>query len=144
MNHVGDEPCLRTVGGVPASLCDLRYLDVGLDDNWQLCGEYGDEGYNFHDDEGTHIVNTEHFPCMKAMTDYAHDLGLTASWYGNNCICAESKTQNEKFYQGDVKALISFGFDGVKLDGCSSQLDLQLYDNLIKATGKAIVVENCY
>jgi len=26
---------------------------------------------------------------MKAMTDHAHSLGLTAGWYGNNCICAE-------------------------------------------------------
>ena len=89
-------------------------------------------------------MNTELFPDMKAMTDYAHNLGLTAGWYGNNCICAETKTQDEKFYQGDVKALISYGFDGVKLDGCGSQLDLQLYDDLIKATGKAIMVENCH
>ena len=28
----------------------------------------------------------------------------------------------------------SFGFDSWKLDGCGAQLDLQLYDELIKAT----------
>jgi alpha-galactosidase len=27
-----------TVDGVPTSLCDLGYCDVGLDDNWQQCG----------------------------------------------------------------------------------------------------------
>ena len=27
----------RTVDGVPTSLCDLGYCDVGLDDNWQQC-----------------------------------------------------------------------------------------------------------
>ena len=30
----------RTVDGVPTSLCDLGYCDVGLDDNWQACGTY--------------------------------------------------------------------------------------------------------
>merc|ERR1719383_1271092 len=28
----------RMVDGVPTSLCDLGYCDVGLDDNWQACG----------------------------------------------------------------------------------------------------------
>jgi len=31
----------RRVDGVPTSLCDLGYCDVGLDDGWQLCGDYG-------------------------------------------------------------------------------------------------------
>ena len=30
----------RSVDGVPTSLCDLGYCDVGLDDNWQQCGRY--------------------------------------------------------------------------------------------------------
>ena len=34
----------RNVDGVPTSLCDLGYCDVGLDDNWQLCGDY--DGHN--------------------------------------------------------------------------------------------------
>ena len=35
----------RTVNGVPTSLCDLGYCDVGLDDNWQACGSYGPNKY---------------------------------------------------------------------------------------------------
>ena len=31
----------RTVHGVPTSLKDLGYTDVGLDDFWQECGSYG-------------------------------------------------------------------------------------------------------
>eukprot|EP00954_Amorphochlora_amoebiformis_P003786 294416-Amorphochlora_amoeboformis.AAC.1 len=31
----------RLVNGVPTSLCDLGYCDVGLDDAWQECGSYG-------------------------------------------------------------------------------------------------------
>jgi len=38
----------RTVDGVPTSLCDLGYCDVGLDDNWQECGAYGSENFTYH------------------------------------------------------------------------------------------------
>ena len=42
-----------------------------------------------------------------------------------------------------------YGFDGIKLDGCGSQVDMQLYDELIKATPAQsgrdpIMVENCH
>merc|ERR1719463_466633 len=30
----------RPVDGVPMSLCDLGYCDVGLDDNWQECADH--------------------------------------------------------------------------------------------------------
>jgi alpha-galactosidase len=39
----------RSVNGVPTSLRDLGYIDVGLDDNWQACGAYGPNKYTFHD-----------------------------------------------------------------------------------------------
>ena len=93
----------RIVDGNPTSLCDLGYCDVGLDDNWQACGAYGDNGeYTFHTDDGTPVVNEELFPDMKAMTDKAHDLGLTAGWYGNNCICTESNTDEKKVRMGEM------------------------------------------
>ncbi len=91
------------------------------------------------------MVNTALFPDMLAMTNYAHVLGLTAGWYGNNCICEDhcgtkrdhfESADGEKCYQGDVAALYEFGFDGVKLDGCGNQRDLQLWSSLINATGK--------
>jgi alpha-galactosidase len=135
----------RTVDGVPTSLCDLGYCDVGLDDNWQACGSYGDAGnYNFHDETGAPLINYDRFPDMKAMTDYAHGLGLTAGWYGNNCICAESATNEDKFFEGDVNAFVDFNFDGWKLDGCGAQLDLQKFDDILTAAGATAVVENCH
>ncbi len=73
----------RTVDGVPTSLKDLGYSDVGLDDNWQACGSYGPEGYHFHSEEGSPIVNHARFPDFINMTSYAHSLNLTAGWYGN-------------------------------------------------------------
>jgi alpha-galactosidase len=143
----------RTVDGLPTSLCDLGYCDVGLDDNWQQCCAYGADTFTYHTEEGAPVVNTALFPDMLAMTNYAHALGLTAGWYGNNCICQDhcgsghdhSETADgEKCYQGDVAALFDFGFDAVKLDGCGKQRDLQLWSDLINATGKAMTIENCH
>ena len=75
----------RNVDGVPTSLCDLGYCDVGLDDNWQKCSPPGSVGARYHDPSGKPLVNTERFPDMAAMTAHAHKLGLTAGWCGSNC-----------------------------------------------------------
>merc|ERR1719248_27164 len=56
----------RDVDGVPTSLCDLGYCDVGLDDNWQNCNA-GTDGNNYHDSDGNPIINYDRFPDMKKM-----------------------------------------------------------------------------
>lgn len=132
----------RMVDGVPTSLCDLGFCDVGLDDNWQKCG--AGHTYHYHDDSGKPIVNHDRFPDMAAMTAHAHKLGLTAGWYGNNCICAEKVAATHAMYQEDVNALVGFGFDGVKLDGCGTQRDLDLWSSLINKTGRPVKIENCH
>lgn len=131
----------RMVDGVPTSLCDVGYCDVGLDDGWQKCG--GGHKYHYHDDSGTPIINEERFPDMIAMTRHAHALGLTVGWYGNNCMCSE-QTETEDMYHSDVAALTILGFDGVKLDGCGRQLDLDLWAKLINGTGRRVMIENCH
>eukprot|EP01116_Phalansterium_solitarium_P025514 TRINITY_DN97_c0_g1_i1.p1 TRINITY_DN97_c0_g1~~TRINITY_DN97_c0_g1_i1.p1 ORF type:complete len:472 (-),score=162.89 TRINITY_DN97_c0_g1_i1:242-1501(-) len=133
----------RTVNGVPTSLADLGFNDVGLDDNWQLCGSYGPNKYTFHNADGFPVVNKQRFPDFIAMTTYAHNLNLTAGWYGNNCICSDH-CSDITCYQGDVDALMAFGFDSIKLDGCGEERDLDLYAALFNATGKAILIENCH
>mmetsp|Transcript_27563 Transcript_27563/g.83917 ORF Transcript_27563/g.83917 Transcript_27563/m.83917 type:complete len:358 (-) Transcript_27563:60-1133(-) len=143
----------RTVDGVPTSLCDLGYCDVGLDDNWQVCGKKGSGSkYSYHDSAGLPVVSESRFPDLKAMTNKAHSLGLTAGWYHNNCICAESKCgtgvyhgeTDQTCYEGDVAALIEFGFDSVKLDNCGTMKDLDLWYRLMNASGRAILIENCH
>ena len=62
----------RKVDGVPTSLCDLGYCDVGLDDNWQDCK--AGHKYHYHDDSGIPVINRERFPDMIAMTSHAHKL----------------------------------------------------------------------
>ena len=134
----------RTVFGRPTSLAELGYVGVGLDDNWQQCGSYGASQYTYHSEEGRPLVNRARFPDLIAMTNKAHALNLTAGWYLNNCICADH-CATEACYQGDVDALLDYGFDSVKLDGCGAQLDLERYAALLSAAGAAAtLVENCH
>ena len=133
----------RLVDGVPTSFCDLGFCDVGLDDGWQLCGSYGPDNFTYHSEDGSPVVNTDRFPSFKDMTDYGHSLGLTVSWYGNNCICRESQLEDD-MYSGDAKALLEFGFDGIKLDNCGKELDLDSWADALNATGKAVMIENCH
>ena len=133
----------RTVDGVATSLSDIGYDDVGLDDNWQACGSYGPNGDSFHDANGRPVVNQQRFPDFMAMTNFAHSLGLTAGWYGNNCICSDHCSSLD-CYQGDVDAVMDYGFDSIKLDGCGAQTDLTLYADLFNKTGKSILIENCH
>merc|ERR1719333_1637757 len=82
------------------------------------------------------------------MTDLAHSLGLTAGWYMNNCDCAENmfKTPEsiEKHMKGSAAAVAAYGFDGVKLDGCGQFLNLTWWAELLNATGRPIMIENCH
>ena len=68
----------RTVDGTPTSLKDLGYMDVGLDDAWQLCGAYGEAKFTYHDENGAPVTDYGKFPNFNAMTDYAHSLGNNA------------------------------------------------------------------
>jgi len=137
---------VRMVDGKLTSLKDLGYVNCGLDDNWQAC-KAGVNG-SFHDADGNPIINTKTFPDLKAMTDHAHSLGLRAGWYMNNCICSEnqytSPEEIEKHMKGDVAAIVKYGFDGVKLDGCSQFENLTWWADLLNQTGKAVLIENCH
>ena len=68
-------------GPVLASLADLGFRSIGLDDNWQACGN-GTNGSSFHDEDGMPMINLNTFPDLKGMVDKAHRLNLTAGWYG--------------------------------------------------------------
>lgn len=140
----------RLVDGVPTSLCDLGYCDVGLDDGWQACGSHAGGALHYHDAAtGRPLVNETRFPSLLNMTTRAHSLGLRAGWYGNNCICADHATGEKKFYAADVAAMRAFGFDSWKLDGCGAQTDLGLWDELLRESKaesgrQEILVENCH
>lgn len=136
----------RSVNGVPTSLADLGYIDVGLDDAWQQCGAGVNHGY--HRADGSPIVNTTRFPDLASMTAFAHSLNLTASWYMNNCECADHSSAVINF-EGDVAALFAFNFDGLKADSCGGQQNIALWSSLIveregEGKGKKVLIENCH
>lgn len=135
--------------GRPTSLCDLGYCDVGLDDNWQAChSPEAADGMNYHREDGSPIVDLDLFPDLKGMVDFGHSLNLTAGWYGNNCICRDAcrdPDECEKQIAADVEAIVRYGFDGWKLDGCGGETDLPLFDDYVrKLSPKPIMVENCH
>ena len=135
--------------GTNISLKSLGFLDVGVDDLWQNCSAYGPMNWTYHDENGNPVVNTDRFPNISSLPATAHALGLTAGFYGNNCACADHCT-DLKCFLGDVNAVVSWGFDSLKLDGCGKQENIQLWYDLFNWTlsnipgGKPILLENCH
>jgi len=141
----------RDSNGLPSkdgvSYADLGFDDLGLDDNWQACN--GGFNGSFHDAEGNPLINKVRFPNMAEMVAHIHDLNLKAGFYLNNCICPEKSATLwnpvEKHYEGDVTATTAFGFDSVKLDGCSAFMDLKLWSDLFDKHAKGpMMIENCH
>jgi hypothetical protein len=131
----------RSVDGAPTSLASLGYIDLGIDEGWEGCGE----GFNNtqHTSYGWPVVDTTKFADMNATSAYIHAKGLRAGWYFNGCACGEplEKLIN---YEGDVAENFASHFDSVKLDSCGAQKNLSLYYDLFNATGKPTMVENCH
>ena len=135
--------------GEQTSFLQLGYENVGLDDGWQQCG--AGLGGSFHDAFGRPLVNLKRFPSLSDMTSYGHQRGLRMGFYGNNCICGEvgdsglnSDEDIMAHYVEDVKALVAWGFDGVKLDACGQYLDVELWGKLLNESGRQVLLENCH
>ncbi|GAB5373372.1 hypothetical protein AAMO2058_001745500, partial [Amorphochlora amoebiformis] len=142
----------RMVDGKPTSLCDLGYCDIGLDDNWQICRSRRKKRFRYHTFDGHPRVDLVRFPNLKSMVNKAHKYGLTAGFYLNNCLCKEEYCgsgvrfgeEDTKCYRGDVSLVHYAGFDSVKIDGCGTQYDLNLWNNLLQTEGHKITIEACH
>lgn len=132
--------------GEGRSLLDLGYRDVGLDDGWQACGDGVRSG--FHAADGTPLVNLTRFPSLEAMTRKAHDVGLTAGWYVNNCLCPETTYREQEeitaHYEGDVKAFVEYGFDSVKLDHCGQFNNHDRWAAMLQEAHGDVLIESCF
>ena len=117
-----------TLDGKPASLCDVGYCDVGLDNGWAKC--HGSP-YSYHDAKGSPVVNEQRFPSMANMTARAHSLGLTMSWYANLCGGCQEKNVTLAMYKGDVSAIARYEYDGVKIDGCGAEDDMGIQSCMV-------------
>jgi len=140
----------RPVVGLNASkssLLDVGYSRAGLDDNWQACGA-GVRG-SFHDASGRPLVNRSRFPDMQAMVAFGHQRGLKVGFYDNNCICGEgiahlNATEVATDVAGDARFVKDSQFDGLKADGCGPGRNLTRLAELLEATGREVLIENCH
>ncbi len=141
----------RFMGGSrAASLADAGYIDVGLDAGYEMKGQ--GYGGSCHTKSGHMLINESRFPSFNNMTDTAHMLGLTASWYLNADPCPGAKEKAVgPTYDTDAADVFKYGFDGVKFDsqagGPSHNITLwaMALDKAAKDQGKegGILIENC-
>ena len=85
-------------------------------------------------------------PCQREKNN---DLPWQVGFYINNCICAENmwrgdNTRELVMFEGTVKAIALWDFDGVKIDSCSEFSNMTRWAALFAATGKSFVLENCH
>ena len=119
----------RKVDGKPASLADVGYTHVGVDDGWQACGA-GVGGKSFHGPDGKPILNKTKFPDLKQMVKYGHAKGVKMGWYDTNCMCCDeyvinqNKTYADLAYRADVAMLRDADFDSIKQDNCGDDQGL--------------------
>lgn len=114
----------------------------GLDDAYQLCSAPTQNSpFNFHTPDGYLVIDESKFPNLTAMTSHAHSLGLTAGWYLGNCLCAESDPRASEFITQEMEQFRAFGFDGLKVDGCSPEKNMTLFYTLMPEGGS---LENCW
>ena len=134
----------RTVDGKPTSLLDLGYDRIGLDGGWNSCFA---ENHTFHWASDGRPVWNDAFPDPSAMVARAHALGLKPGWYLNNCGCAENHLDDDmadRIMRGSVRMLAEQKWDGVKFDSCSMFHNLTRWAELINATGRRVLIENCH
>jgi alpha-galactosidase len=154
-----------------ASLVDLGFVHFGLDDAWQACGTginiSGRASY--YSVDGEPLINKtcvsfaaarqrnlrlkcccclhRKFPDMAAMVAHGTAAGLRVGWYLNNCICGiydyGDPALEERAYRGSVAAITKYNFSGVKLDSCGGLHNTSKWAELLAATGRDVLIENC-
>jgi alpha-galactosidase len=106
---------------VSSGMADVGYQYVSIDDCWMNADKNKDPLRNgpFRDPQGN-ILPNQHFPDMKAMTDYIHAKGLKAGIYTSpgpkTCAGFAGTYQHEA---QDAKQFADWGFDFLKYDWCS-------------------------
>ena len=146
----------RAIRGQPAGtrLLDLGYASVGMDEGWAACEPapgFPTGGWLFHrsNADGTiaPVVNATLFPSLKGLVEELHAMGLAVGWYLNPCFSYCWKLGDscgDECNAGDVEAALAYGFDSVKIDGCSAQHNMSLWHSLFNDSGIPILIENCH
>lgn len=129
-------------GGRP-SLRDVGYDHLGVDMGWEGCGR-GLNG-SFHSADGWPIVDSDKFPNLTApMNEELHGMGLKTGFYFNPCWCSvEWKVWPTGNTAKDAATVLDLGFDGVKIDGCGPANNMTLWGELLNASGRPLLIEDC-
>lgn len=99
-----------------ATLFDLGFSHVGLDDCWQQCEVGGSIARN---SSGFAQIDKQKFPDMAAMVRYGQHKGVQMGFYSDNCRCHELNKPTH--YQQDAHLTERLGFDAIKIDSwCNS------------------------
>jgi alpha-galactosidase len=128
-----------------ASLLDVGYARVGIDEGWEDCGA-GVGGRGHHDAAGNPLIDTVKFPDMQKLVEYAHGKNMTMGWYLNGCACPDHE-ELEINYLGDMNVMHALGFDEAKFDGCGVLRNSSKYAALMRTTWgdePLPAVENCH
>ena len=123
------------------SLRSLGYASIGIDEGWEGC-KLGVNG-TVHYLNGTPAVDPKRFPSMPGLVKYGHSKGAKMGFYLNGCGCNEKRPLHIN-YEGDVRASIDWGFDGVKIDSCGAQKNMSLYYELFNESSRSMAIENCH
>jgi alpha-galactosidase len=67
--------------GEPASLWEVGFTTIGIDEGWECCGCGID--HTQHDAQGNPVVDTKKFPDMGKLVAYGHSLNVKMGWYLN-------------------------------------------------------------
>ena len=123
------------------TLLSLGFASIGIDEGWEGC-KLGVNG-TVHYKNGTPTVDPKRFPDLAGLVRYGHSRGAKMGHYLNGCGCNE-KVERRINYEGDVKQVVAWGFDGVKIDSCGAQKNMTLYYELFNQSGVPITIENCH
>lgn len=133
-DHISDKLMREAADAMVANgMADVGYQYVNIDDCWANSAANSDPERigPFRDESGT-IIPNEHFPNMKALTDYIHAKGLKAGIYSSpgptTCAHYAGSYQHE---EQDARTFAGWGFDFLKYDWCS----YSEVAGLIKASG---------
>ena len=59
------------------------------------------------------------------------------------CLSISDHCSAQQCIPGDVRAWHAYGFDSLKIDGCSAQRGTQMWADLLNKTGTRVRLENC-
>lgn len=118
------------------TLFSLGFREIGIDEGWEGCDPV-------HYANGTPAVDLTKFPDLPGLVAYGHSKGVRMGHYLNGCGCNE-RVEKRINYEGDVRQVVAWGFDGVKIDSCGAQKNMTLYYELFNQSGMALSIENCH